>query len=373
MLRSSENHRGTLSDPRLPSPAIVGRHKPVKLTRTQKLGRFMRLAAASGFNADKALRLAKSREWDDGNTDWQTRALVSGIGASGGFLVPDVLYPTMIELLRNRAVVRRLGAVRVEMPAGNVRMTRLQGGATASYAGEAAATNASQETFGALNFSARKAISIVPVSNDLLKFASPRADEFVVNDMIEQLAVTEDQAFIRGAGTQFTPRGMRSWAAAANILTSAGTGLNNFVADLTAIESALENNNVRMLSPALILNPRSKNAIKLLQSTTGSFVFRDEMKDGTLNGYPYGYTNGVPNNLGTGAQTEWYLVDMADAIIADVPGLDIEMSRDAAYVDASGVMRAAFSEDVTVIKVVAQHDFGMRHDVSVAVMTAVNY
>ncbi len=318
--------------------------------------------------------MAKSQEWDDGNRDWQARALVASFGASGGFLVPEEYYPEVIELLRNRAVVRKLGALQIPMEGGNLSMPRLTGGATAGYVGEATASNASQETFGQVRFTEKKLMALVPVSNDLLKFASPQADEVVLNDMIAQIAVAEDAAFIRGGGTVYSPKGMRYWApTTTNVLTSAGTGLSNFVTDLEAMESALETQNVRMINPAIILNPRSKNSIKLLQATTGQFVFRDEMKDGTLDGYPFGFTNNIPANLGGGSQTEWYLADMADAVIADVPGLEIEISNEAAYVDSTGTMQAAFCQDVTVLRAIERHDFGMRHDVSVAVMTAVSY
>lgn len=356
------------------SPAITGRYKARKLTRLQELGRLVRIWGAAKGDPSRAERLARSSDWDDGNRDWQSRALVAGIGASGGFMIPEEYYPEVIELLRARAVVRRLGALQIPMEGGNLTMPRLQGGATAGYVGEATATNASQESFGQVKFTERKLMALVPVSNDLLKFASPQADEVVLNDMIAQIAVSEDAAFIRGSGTTFTPKGMRFWApASTNILTSAGTGLSNFVTDLEAMESALEGANVRMINPAIILNPRSKNSIKLLQATTGQFVFRDEMKDGTLDGYPFGFTNNIPKNLGSGAQTEWYLVDMADAVISDVPGLEIEISTEAAYVDSTGTMQAAFSQDVTVLRAIERHDFGMRHDVSVAVMTAVSY
>lgn len=355
------------------APAIIGKNKARELTPRQELGRLLRIFAAGNGDPSRAERIARSPQFDDGNMDWQARALVAGIGASGGFLIPEVYYPVVIELLRNRAVMRKLGALQIPMEGGNISMPRLQAGANAGYVGEAVAQNASQEAFGQLRLLERKLMALVPVSNDLLKFASPQADEVVLNDMIAQIAVTEDAAFIRGAGTQYTPKGMRYWAPSGNVLTSAGTGLTNFVTDLEAMESALEGNNVRMINPAVIFNPRSKNAIKLLQSTTGQFVFRDEMREGTIDGYPFGFTNNIPKNLGGGSQTEWYMVDLADAIIADVPGLEVEISREAAYVDSTGTMQAAFSQDVTVLRAIERHDFGMRHDVSVAVMTAVAY
>lgn len=355
------------------APPVIGRHVSRELTTRQKLGRLLRIYGAAKGNPHQAERLAKSPEWDDGNRDWQARALVAGIGASGGFIVGEEFHPEVIELLRNRAVVRKLGALVLPMEAGNLTMPRLQGGATAGYIGEAVALSASQESFGQVRFAARKLMALVPVSNDLLRFASPRADEVVLNDVIEQIAVAEDLAFIRGPGTEFSPKGMRYWATSANVLTSAGTGLANFVTDLEAMESALESANVRMINPAIILNPRSKNSIKLLQSTTGQFVFRDEMKDGTLDGYPYAHTNNISKTLGGGTQTEWYMADMADAVIAEVPGLEIEVSKEAAYLDSGGAMQAAFSQDVSVLRAIERHDFGMRHDASVAVMTEVAY
>jgi HK97 family phage major capsid protein len=357
----------------LSAPAVIGRHKVVELTPRQQVGRLLRLWGAADGRGDRAKKLAELDTWDDGNRAWQSRALVAGIGASGGFMVPEEYYPEIIDLLRNRAVVRKLGAVQLPMDRGNLTMPRLQTGATPAYVGEAVPQNATQEGFGQVRFTAHKMLALVPVSNDLLKFASPQADEIVLNDMIAQIAVAEDAAFIRGNGTQFTPKGLRNWAVSGNVLTSAGTGLTNFVTDLAAMEAALETNNVRMITPGIILNPRSKNAIKLLQATTGLFVFRDEMIGGTLDGYPFAFTNNIPANLGGGSQTEWYLADFADAVIADVPGLEIEISREAAYVDSTGTMQAAYSQDVTVLRAVEQHDFAMRHDVSVAVMTQVNY
>lgn len=363
------NGRGTI-----PAPALTGRYKARELNKKQQIGRLVRLYMAGKGDPTRVERLARAPEWDDGNRDWQTRALTAGIGASGGFLIPEEYFPEVIELLRNRAVVRKLGALQIPMEGGNLTMPRLQGGASATYVGEATANNASQEQFGQVRFTEKKLMTLVPVSNDLLKFASPQADEVVLTDMIAQMAVAEDAAFIRGTGTVYSPKGMRNWAPpVTNVLTSAGATLANFVTDLEAMETALESQNVRMINPGIIFNPRSKNTIKLFQTTTGAFVFRDEMAQGMLDGYRFEFTNNIPANLGGGSQTEWYLADFADVVIADVPGIEIEISTEAAYVDSAGTMQAAFSQDVTVLRAIQRHDFAMRHDFSVAVMTQVAY
>lgn len=367
------------------APAIIGRHKTVEMKPGHMAARLVRLMAAAKGDGDMARRICRSPAWEDGHTeailravdlgfDMSRRALVTGVGAAGGFLVPEEYAEEVIELLRHRAVIRRLGAVEIPMAGGNLSMPRLNAGASATYVGEAVASNASQEQIGQLRFTSKKLMALVPVSNDLLKFSSPQADQVVLNDMVAQIAVAEDAAFIRGLGTQYSPRGIRYWAASGNVTASAGTGLTNTVTDIETLLNALEQNDVRMIDPAWIMNPRSKNSIRLLQTTTGAFVFREEIDKGTLMGYKYGATNNVPANLGGGSnQAELYLVDMADAVIADVPGLEIEVSSEAAYVDSTGTLQSAFSQDVTVMRAIERHDFGMRHDVSAGVLTGVLY
>lgn len=358
----------------LGAPAIIGRHKTVEMKKGHMAARLLRIMAAARGDADKAVRIARSPAWDDGNGDLVARALTAGVGADGGFLIPEEYSDEVIELLVNRTVIRRLGAATVPMPGGNLSIPRLQAGAAARYVGEAQASNASQQQFGMLNFAAKKLLALVPISNDLIKYPSPKADQVVLGDMLTQLAVAEDQAFLRGAGTQFSPRGIRNWAAAGNVTGTNGSTLAQITQDLNDLRNALELNNVQMINPAWVFNPRSANYIDLLQTTTGAFVFRDEMKTGKLLNYPFGKTNSVPANLGGGGnQTEIYLVDLNDAVIADVPGLDIAVSNEAAYVDSTGTMQAAFSQDVTLMRVIERHDFAMRHNVSAAVKTGVTY
>jgi hypothetical protein len=63
---------------------------------------------------------------------------------------------------------------------------------------------------------------------------------------------------------------------------------------------------------------------------------------------------------------------MADAVIGDATSIIIDTSTEAAYHDGTQVV-AAFSQDQTVVRAIVQHDFGMRHDASVAVLTQVTW
>jgi HK97 family phage major capsid protein len=124
-----------------------------------------------------------------------------------------------------------------------------------------------------------------------------------------------------------------------------------------------------MTRPGWLMSPRSWNNLSLAQTTTGAFAFRDEMARGTLMGYPFCLTTQVP---GTGATGELYLADFADVVIGESLNLLVDASMEAAYFDGSSV-QAAFSLDQTVIRVIAEHDFALRRDVSAAVMTGMSW
>ncbi len=123
--------------------------------------------------------------------------------------------------------------------------------------------------------------------------------------------------------------------------------------------------------PGWIFSPRSWKFLTTVQTTTGAYAFRDEMLKGTLWGFPFRVTTQVPSNLGSGAnQSEVYFGAFAHAVIGESMGLIVDASQDAAYHDGSSVV-AAFSQDQTVIRVIAEHDFALRHDKAFTVMTDV--
>jgi HK97 family phage major capsid protein len=110
-----------------------------------------------------------------------------------------------------------------------------------------------------------------------------------------------------------------------------------------------------------------------IRDGNGNFAYRDEMLAGTLWGFPFGTTTAIPTNLGGGSdESEIYFVDFADAIIGEAQTLTVDASTEASY-KSGGNLVSAFSKDQTVIRAIEEHDFAMRHDASVAVLTAVKW
>lgn len=325
------------------------------------------LAASKGIPQVAALHAANVY----GENHPATKALAASVGVSGGFLVPEQYSQDIIELLRARAIVRQAGPITIPIN-GTYLMPRLASGSTGGYIGENQNIAATEPTFGQLRLTSKKLAALVPISNDLLKTASPAADDVVVNDLVSSLANTEDAAFLRDTGVGNAPRGMRSWAAAGNLFNSAGDAIANVEADLRNARNRLLNANVRMTRPAWFMSPRDMEALRFIRDANGNRAFPEVGETQRLIGVPIFASNNIPINLGGGNDSEVYLVDMADAVIGEEQGIELMVSDTAAYHDGANVV-AAFSLDQTVIRAILKHDFVMRHAASVCVIEQVTW
>ena len=346
--------------------------------------RCVRATAAAkmrGDGVDGAIRVLKMWGNDDLAEKWaeaRTKALAAGDATAGGFLVPVQFSQEVIEFLRARSVIRRLNARVIPVPTGTTKIPKLSGGATAYYIGENVNATKSEPTTGQLTLTFKKLVTLVPMSNDLLRYASPGADAIVRDDVVNAMRVREDSAFIRDSGTDSTPKGLRYWAHADNIVAANGTvSVANVFSDLGKLIQKLMDANMPMIAPAWIMAPRVEVFLRTLINSNGFAVFKDEMNGGTILGYPFASTTNIPTNLNTSGagdndESEIYFVDMSQALIGESMNLIVDASQEAAYHDGSSVI-AAYSQDQTVVRAIAEHDFGMRHDKAIAILTEVDW
>lgn len=303
------------------------------------------------------------------------RALAAGQATSGGFLVPESWAGEVIELLRPATVVRSLNPTIVPMPNGTYGGPKLTQGATASYIGELKPLPKTEQAFGGVKMSAKKLAAMVPISNDLLRFNTYNADTLVRQDTLAAISQAEDISFIRSTGGQYSPKGLRWLVPSANVLPANGTvNLDNVTNDLGKLKLALKKGNSRMLRPGIIMGVTAEYYLENLRDGNGNFAFRAEMATGKIAGIPYKTTTQIPENLGgDGDESEILLADFADVLIGEVPGMVIETSSEATYTDGSGNKISAYENDLTLLKVIMQHDIATRHDESLAVLTGVTW
>jgi HK97 family phage major capsid protein len=362
----------------------------------QTMARCLRAVAAAklnGYGPDKAIEYLKS--WGDSKAadvwaEARAKALASNDPVAGGFLVPTQFSQEVIELLRPVAVVRSLNPMMLPMPTGGVKIPKITDGTTAGYIGENDAAPKTEPKFGQITLTFKKLAALVPISNDLIRYSSPAADSIVRDDMVRAMAQKEDYSFLRSAGTSATPKGLKYWMHANNKLAANGTvSLANVTTDLGRLIQALMSADVPLgigaanqggagARPGWILTPRSYRYLTTVQNGLGAYAFRDEMMRGMLWGWPFRVTTQIPETMTSagadtgGTQSEIYFGAFAHAVIGEALGMQVDASQEAAYHDGSTVV-AAFSNDQTVVRVLAEHDFALRHDKAFAMLTGVTW
>lgn len=340
------------------------------------------------------------------------KALIAGVGASGGFIVPPDVMTEIIELLRAKAVVRAAGPRNIPMPRGTMTLPGQASAATANYGTESAAIAASQQTLRQIVASYKKLTALVPISNDMMRYADPAVDAFVRDDIVKVIALREDLAFLLGDGTQSTPRGFlnfaNGWVASnggtvgvwsqsvasvyavnatpdpanttgGNFITSTASYTQITVAnELAGAVSRLDTANVPEDKRVWFFHPRIYNYLNNLLNSLGLYVYRDELSKGTLLGYPYRKTTQIPTNYWDSAgsvktQTFVFLAEMTEAMILNSMQLELAVFREGSYVDTNGATVSALQSDQTIMRAIAEHDFQMRHDQAVAVIQGVEW
>jgi len=300
--------------------------------------------------------------------DKEVHALLKQLSATtpseGGFLIGEQYSSEIIPLLLSKTAVMELGARHIPMPNGNLNLPKLTGGATSYYVGENQNATKSQQAFGNVKLSSKKLVTLVPVSNDLIRSSSYQADMMIRDDMINQMKLKIDYTSMYGDGTAYTPIGIKNSVATANIATA--TGVTTLTADIPGtMIGELMNANVPMLSTGWMFNSKIWSTFYNLKTTTNQYIYRDEMNRGTLNGFPFRVSNQITTANSTAGTTYFdiFLGDFSEFMFGDEMTFNFEASTEASWYDGSS-LQSAFSLDQTILKVTGKHDMALRHDTS---------
>ncbi|AOX28552.1 phage major capsid protein [Pseudomonas aeruginosa] len=336
------------------------------------VAQMVRLLAATQGNQSEAAKLAK----DGGYGADVQMALSTVTPGAGGVLVPENMATEVIESLRPRSIVRKMGVRSVPLNNGNLTMPRISGNTVVTYIGTETDIPITGMTFDDTKLSAKKAAAIVPVSNDLIRMSgvNPRVDQIVANDLTVSMGLSEDLHFIRSDGSGVLPKGLRYWAIPGNVLPApVDPNLQQIDLFLGGMMLRVETAYIDMAGCGWLMHPRTLRWLQALRDGNGNKAY-PEIDAGMLKGYPVGLSTQIPVNLGAdGDESEIYFVNFTDAMIGEDMSLVINFSAEASYKDAQGNVVSAFQRDQTLVRVIAKHDFGPRHVELVVVATAVKW
>jgi HK97 family phage major capsid protein len=283
----------------------------------------------------------------------QKRDLTVASDAGGGFLkATDNI--SFIELLRNRMVVRQMGARVMSGLVGNVTIPKQTAAATAYWlADEGTAITESQQTFGQLALTPRTVGALTQVSRLLTLQSSPEAMSIVMNDLAKVVATAVDLAAIAGTGTE-QPTGIINTGSIGGF---SGTGLDavaclNAQADVAAA-NALSGSLGYVTTPAVaaLLMARPE-----LPTTGTSRLWQGNMQEGSILGFRAMSSAQVPT-------ADMIFGDWSQLVIGEWGVLELATSNSANTAD--------FHKGITTIRAFLTVDVGVRHAGAFSLATSI--
>ena len=288
------------------------------------------------------------------------KELTAGLPSAGGFTIPQIMLPDYIKFLYNATILDKLGITRVPMPNGNFSLPRMDATSAVGWVGEIQAIADTQPVFDAVNLRSKKLKAMTAISNSLLRQNVVGLDAWVSQDLQTVSRIALDTAFLYGAGTDFTPRGLKNIP---GIQVDPNGGTSVAYAKETPINmiALLEQANVPMNNVAWIFSPVGKSWILQQAFASGPWAWADEMlRNKTLNGYPFFSSSTVQANLSASpAYSDFWVADFSLALWGVSYDISLELSREGTFV-SGGQTISAFDQDLTLIRIIAEHDFSMR-------------
>lgn len=121
-------------------------------------------------------------------------------GIDGGYLAPEFWSKQWFGLLRSFSAIDQLPVTRITVPARVAKLPRLTTDLTVSYSGENTAPTATTLGIGQLTYTARKAIAVINVSNELMTDAPETADQVLRQEGARAIALDRDTQALNGQG-----------------------------------------------------------------------------------------------------------------------------------------------------------------------------
>lgn len=242
--------------------------------------RLGREESSSVFIPGEVLTRAMSRD----AMEHGTRALSTTPGSKGGYMV-NVENLGFIDILRNRSVTRSLGARVLSGLEGNVTFSRQTGKPSVTWqGGENVSVTAADQTLGQLSMTPKTAIVVTDVSEQLLRQATPSAEQFVMADLAADIAIDGvDYAAINGTGGA-QPLGIKNTTG----ITSGQDASAATYAKILAFPQVAAAANAVRGNPGFVTNAAGSAILmqKARFSNTDTPLWDGNLFDGTLVGFP---------------------------------------------------------------------------------------
>jgi HK97 family phage major capsid protein len=300
----------------------------------------------------------------------ERRDLTTTTGTGAVFVIPELPF---IELLRNKLVLKELGATFLTGMVGKFSIPRQSGAGTGYWVTEGVAVTNSNQTLDQVAFVDKTLGAVTNISRKFIYQSSVDAENFVKNDLAKVLAIALDAAGINGPGTGAIPIGIlqnttiQTNSASLALGTSGGAmtwgaivGLESQVASFNADRGALRYLTAPSVRGKLKTTPKIGTTFPVFIWETG-----EAPGIGEVNGYAGYATSNVPTNLTKGSGTALGAMifgNWEDLVIAQWGGIDVIVNPFTNQ--TSGAVQ---------ISMLMEADIQVRHPESFAIISDINY
>lgn len=204
-------------------------------------------------------------------------ALSVGTDTAGGFALPSVVMPSILEALVPASSLLSAGAGIVPLDSGarNFTTVAVDSIPKAAWRLEAGQVAQSEPTFRAVRSEPKSLAFLFKVSRELLADA-PNMSQALTVAIAQAFAVELDRTGLRGSGTNPEPLGILNTQGVAAVTNGAnGAALAGYANFFTAIQSILQANAPH--PTAAIMSPRSLVKLASLADTTGQPLRKPDM------------------------------------------------------------------------------------------------
>lgn len=253
----------------------------------------------------------------------EQRGTVVNVAAGAG-LIPTILAPMLIDVLRARVVLRQLGCQILSDMVGAFAIPKKTANLGFEWTPEATAATATDVTVGTVAFGMKNLTGWTKLTRSFIKQTSQDAEAMVRMDLTDGMAVGLDNGGINGTGSSNQPTGL---LATAGVGTTVGgtNGLAINWANVVAQETAVGALNADVETMAYLTNSKVRGSCKTIPRVAGTASFICENNE--MNGFPVAVSNLVPSNLTKGSASgicsAMIFGNFADAVFALWGGLDI--------------------------------------------------
>jgi len=307
-----------------------------------------------------------------------------------GILVEQEMQD-FIDLLRPMSVFGRVpaGSTVTFDSTNSIKMPKATTGTPGGFVAEGGAIPVKEGAFSSITLTPSKMGVITVATREVLARSNPALETLLRDMMLRDTAIVLDRRFLCStAAGSGAPSGLFHTDNAPSAVAASNTSnaADDAIADIKALQQAMYTANVPMGNLVWLMHPSKKLDLMNLRAATGSFYFRDELRNGTLDGIPvldsavfdFGVNNGGASNIkavalvdasllvkGQGISPTMALSTEATLHMDTAPNSDI-------LVPASGG-KSLFQTDSMALRLTWETTWRTRHTAAVQYISAVNW